>query len=337
MPLGAVLSVLDHDRIARDDPTTIALHEILIRAYDDDVEALSLAGQVGILRADIERYPKLRHTWWSILEVAAAEGQLRRLVDTALQDPTIAGWHPKIREVIHVPSGRLVQKDKQQPKGETQTDARGEGTQTRVGNRAKLWEPGTVLRAKFLDGPTRLRDRVEKIAMEWFEYADLKMEFGNADDAQIRVSFKLDGSWSYLGPDALMVAPTEPTINFGWVNLDTPQAEVQRVVRHEFGHVMGLQHEQQNPVSTIKWNRRKVYEAYTGPPNFWSRETVDQHFFAIWAPGYYPVHKVFDPDSIMIFPIPSDLLRSGPEIGWNGNLSGVDKQFVAALYPKRSP
>jgi hypothetical protein len=31
------------------------LHGLLIRAYDEEVEALALAGQVGLLRADIAR------------------------------------------------------------------------------------------------------------------------------------------------------------------------------------------------------------------------------------------------------------------------------------------
>ena len=100
--------------------------------------------------------------------------------------------------------------------------------------------------------------------------------------------------------------------------------------------MLGLLHEQQNPASTIQWNRSKVYDSFTGPPNYWTREQIDQHFFAIWAPGYFPLHKVFDRESIMIFPIQAELLRSGPEIGWNRALSGVDRQFVAALYPKPS-
>lgn len=335
-PILRTVNVLDRDVIARDDPTTIALLEVLIQAYDDHVEAFSLAGQVGILRADIEYYPKLRFTWWSILEIAAAEGQLRRLVDKALRDPTSVGWHPQIRQVIEVPAGGLMAEDEGASDGEAGTDAKGRGNRTDVGDRAKLWKPGSVLDARFLDGPARLRERVEKVATQWFEYTDLKIEFGNVADAPLRISFKLPGSWSFMATDALTVPVAEPTVNFGWVNLDTDPAEVQRVVLHEFGHVLGLQHEQQNPVSAIKWNRKKVYETFTGPPNHWSREQVDQQFFAIWTPGYFPVHKVFDSQSIMMFPIPKELLRSGPEIGWNGSLSGVDRQFAAALYPKRS-
>jgi hypothetical protein len=32
-------------------------------AYDDEVEALALAGQVGLLRADVARFPKLHRSF----------------------------------------------------------------------------------------------------------------------------------------------------------------------------------------------------------------------------------------------------------------------------------
>jgi hypothetical protein len=329
------MNVLDRDTIARDDPATSALHDILIRAYDDLVEALAVAGQVGLLRADIEIHPALRFTWWSILELAAAEGQLRRLVDTTLHDPTIAAWHPRIKEVLDVPASGVLPETEQAAQTGRGSKAGERGRETRVGDRSRLWEPGTVIDGRFLDGSARLRDRVERTAMEWFEYTDLKLEFGNVADAPVRVSFKQPGSWSYMAKQALDVAPTEPTVNFGWF-ADSDREEQRRVVLHEFGHVLGLMHEQQNPSSTINWNRKKVYEAFMGPPNHWTREQIDQQFFAIWSPGYFPLHKVFDRESIMIFPIAKELLRSGDEIGWNRELSAVDKQFAAALYPKRS-
>jgi Astacin (Peptidase family M12A) len=325
---------LDAQTVDRDDPQAAALLEIMIQAYDDENEALALSGQVGLLKADIERYPKLRFTWWSILEETAKEGQLRRLVDTALRDPTTAGWHAQIREVIDVPAGPLVAETKE-PKPKTQAERRGAAMRPGVGDSALLWEPGQTLGVRFLDGSRALRKRVEAAAEQWLEYANLKFEFGDDPDAEIRVSFKLPGSWSYLGTQCLEVAKSQPTINFGWLDDTTTKAEVGRVVIHEFGHLLGLQHEHSNPSSDIEWNRKAIYKSYTGPPNHWTREQIDQTIFSIWPPAYFPVHKVFDRKSIMMFPLPKEFLVKGAEIGWNSKLSALDKQFAAALYPLR--
>src|SRR5688500_13192199 len=93
-------TLLDRKAVDRSDERTVQLHRILIQAYDDEYEALAIAGQVGLLKADIERYPKLSLTWWSILEESAREGRLRRLIEEALKDPTIANWKPQLSDIV---------------------------------------------------------------------------------------------------------------------------------------------------------------------------------------------------------------------------------------------
>lgn len=307
------------------------LLELLIRAYDDEVEALALAGQVGLLRADIARHPKLRYTWMSIIEEAAKEHQLRRLVDLSLQDSTIAGWHVRIREVIQIPEGPVLAKAPRRAVGAK----RNAGQRPHVGDRAPLWRVGTTLGVRFLDGSPALRERVADVARQWLEFANLDLEFGDAADAPVRVSFEQPGSWAYQGKLALQVPDAMPTVNFGWIDERTDDAEVARVVLHEFGHVLGLQHEHGNPASTIAWNRPAVYEMYGAAPNSWSRETVDQVIFSIWPPSYFPVKKIFDRASIMMFPQPREHLLEGEPIEANYELSPIDQQFAAALYPLR--
>jgi serralysin len=321
--------------IDRQDPRIIRLHEILIRAYDDEIDALALAGQVGLIKADIARYPKLRNTWWSILEECAREDQLDRLVKTALRDPTSASWHVKIQAVIGAeePGEPAAATDKST---QTVAEQRTSAMQPGVGDYAKLWEPGTTLQVRFLDGAEPLRSLVESTAKQWTEFANLKFEFNDAPDAPIRVSFKKSGSWSYIGTDSLRLAGTdEPTINFGWLSDTLNPADQQQVILHEFGHVLGLQHEHGNPASTIRWNRPEVYRSLKGAPNYWGREQVDRSLFAIWPPGYFPVHKVFDRRSIMIFPISAEWLLDHRAISKNTRLSALDRQFAAALYPSR--
>lgn len=329
------MDFLDEVPLHRDDPKIVQLHEIFIQAYDEEYDALALAGQVGLLKADIERYPKLRQTWWSILEESAKERQLRKLVDVALRDPTRENWHIKIREVVEVAAGSLLPEGPP-PGPKTAAEKRQSAKTPEVGSFADLWDLRTTLHVRFLDGSKRLKTRIENAATQWLEYANLKFEFGDRADAAIRVSFRSDpGSWAYQGKTALLASPNQPTVNFGWLRDSTPKDEVERVVLHEFGHVVGLQHEHGNPASSLRWNKEEVYRTFSGPPNHWTRAEIDATIFAIWPPSYFPVHKVFDRDSIMMYPMPANMLVGGEAIGWNRSLSAIDKQFAAALYPLR--
>jgi hypothetical protein len=118
-------------------------------------------------------------------------------------------------------------------------------------------------------------------------------------------------------------------VNFGWLK-DVSKEDADRVVRHEFGHVLGLQHEHGNPASTLKWNKKEVYSAFPG-----GREQADRMIFAIWPPAYFPVHKVFDRESVMMYHLPANYFVEGEAIVPSAQLSDLDKQFAAALYPLR--
>lgn len=326
------MNFLDEPTIHPDDPKIEKLHSILIQAYDEEYDALPLAGQVGLLKADIERYPKLRQTWWSILEESAREGQLRKLVDVALRDPTRENWHIQIREVVEVPAGSLLAEagaDAPATAPKSPEERRQSSKNPEVGSSADLWEIGTTLRVHFLDGTKVLKAKVEDAARQWVEYANLKLDFGDDPDAEVRISFKEEGNWAYQGKTALSIPKKRPTVNFGWLK-GASKEEIDRVVRHEFGHVIGLQHEHGNPASTLKWNKKEVYGAFPG-----GREQADRMIFAIWPPAYFPVHKVFDRESVMMYHLPANYFADAQAIVPSAQLSALDKQFAAALYPLR--
>ncbi|HQF17756.1 MAG TPA: hypothetical protein PLI05_11925 [Methanotrichaceae archaeon] len=328
------MSFLDAKAAREDDPQMVALHEILIRAYADRVDALSIAGSVGILQADIEVYYKMRHTWWSILNEAAKESQhgvLRRLVANVLKDPTRAAIRDDILAIIDVPEDQLW------PSARPLSNVKPFSAKIGIGERAPLWAPGSTIKIRFIDGESTLHDRVEKVALEWLDYANLKFDFGDYPDADVRIAFGKDGisSWSFAGTSCLDVQKSEPTMNLGWLGPKDDEAEFRRIVLHEFGHVLGMQHEHGNPNSTIKWNKKAVYDDLSAPPNNWPRELIEYSIFSIWPPGYYPFQKIFDLKSIEMYTMDDKWFADGQAPGSNYELSQLDKQFIAALYPRR--
>lgn len=196
----------------------------------------------------------------------------------------------------------------------------------------KLWKPGRTLRVRFLDGDPQVQERIPAFADIWSGYANIKFTFVDDEDAEIRISFQSQGSWSYIGTDALVIPKNQPTMNFGWLTRATPADEYSRVVTHEFGHALGCIHEHQNPSGNIPWDKEAVYEFYQGPPNYWTREQVDINIFTRYGADITQFSE-FDPHSIMLYPIPNELTLGDFEVGWNKELSEMDKHFVAALYP----
>jgi hypothetical protein len=204
-----------------------------------------------------------------------------------------------------------------------------------AGLREKLWPVHQrVLHVRFLGGDERLRARIERIASQWMRYAHIRFDFDNATDAQIRIGFERGASWSYLGTDALdpSLDHDSPTMNFGWFTPATPNDELQRVVLHEFGHVLGLVHEHQSPVADIPWDRDAVYDFYAGPPNFWNRAQVDHNIFQRYRHDQANA-STFDPASIMLYPIPPEFTHGKVSVGWNRTLSATDRTHIAQLYP----
>lgn len=200
----------------------------------------------------------------------------------------------------------------------------------------KKWGNGRTLRVRFLDGNQIIQEKVKRYGTIWSRYANIKFVFGNDPDAEIRISFQHPegGYWSYVGTDNLAVPKNEATMNFGgFLKNKEQEIEIYSVVLHEFGHCIGLSHEQSNPVANIPWDRDAVYRYYAEPKNGgWTKEKVDQNVLdkldsssAEFTPS--------DPKSIMQYAVPNELTIGDFEIGWNTELSETDKLFIGQMYP----
>ena len=100
-----------------------------------------------------------------------------------------------------------------------------------------------------------IQDAIKKIVKERIQpLVNLDISFvDNPTEADVRISFDKDGgSWSLVGTDHLQ-EKNAATMNFGWFDVPT--------VIHEFGHMIGLIHEHQNPKGQkIMWDDKKVIE-----------------------------------------------------------------------------
>jgi hypothetical protein len=199
----------------------------------------------------------------------------------------------------------------------------------------KCWHPGQTLTVEFLDGDPEVQQTVKSLCREWTNHINLHFEFGDDPNPDIRISFSLPGSWSYVGTDAHGIAADRPTMNFGWLQPGLSEPEYRRVVLHEFGHALGAVHEHQNPTVEIPWDREAVYRQYAMAPNYWDRETVDVNIFETYQ-AELTNHTRFDPDSIMLYPIPNELTVGDFEVGWNNTLSELDRELMSTQYPSEA-
>ena len=192
---------------------------------------------------------------------------------------------------------------------------------------AKYWASGATIRIRFLDGDAISRETVKRIAQEWTKYANLNFVFTDVAESEVRVSFGQRGSWSFLGTDALAVAKDQPTVNLQWVD--------QRRILHEFGHVLGLIEEHQNPRANIKWDKARIYNFLGGAPSFWPKDLVDRNVFFKVPAESLGNYRAFDPNSVMTMSFPKEF-TGGMELKGNDSLSESDKSLVARLYPGRN-
>jgi Astacin (Peptidase family M12A) len=231
----------------------------------------------------------------------------------------------------HVCFDRILPKDMFKPKNMVIVNVPGAGgaEPTRLAlEKKKLWVNGSTLRVKFLEGTPNQKNLVKQFATEWSNFANIKFNFNDANDAEIRIKFDSnDGAWSYIGTDCRNIPLNSPTMNLGWID--------KAVVLHEFGHALGMIHEHQNPQGGIKWNKPIVYAELGGSPNFWDKATVDHNMFETYNMNQINGTAV-DKKSIMLYAIPKRWTTDGFASVENKELSEVDKSFIGneKNYPK---
>jgi len=199
------------------------------------------------------------------------------------------------------------------------------------------WKRGDRLRVRFLDGNEELKKKVNMYAQDWFsdkQYCpNIALEFDdNANKpAHIRISFvQKDGSWSYVGTRGMSISQDQPSMNFDFAETDTEE-DIAWKVKHEFGHSFGLDHEHSNPKSKILWNETVVIEGCKKMWG-WDEQMTRKNILDRFTTDTHCCSKNWDPNSVMMYPIPKDWTINRIQIPKNHQISLGDRKFLLSLY-----
>jgi hypothetical protein len=203
-----------------------------------------------------------------------------------------------------------------------------------------LWPTGSKLRIVFQDGTPERIEQVKTIASEWTRHANLDFDFAplseDASQDDIRITFAGVGAHSQLGRNSIAYARRkEPSMTLNPVSHATSPEAWRRTILHEFGHALGFLHEHQNPNRNFQWNEEAVQKHFA---QFgMSKQEIEDNVLKSPVQGQAtaPGGKQFDPDSIMMYALPKETNSAGVATRWNTQLSPVDRETAAALYPGR--
>lgn len=206
------------------------------------------------------------------------------------------------------------------------------------------WANKTVLHYCFFTGNSHFKvpnvqaDAVRQAFASW-KAVGIGLEFQEVNqlsEAEVRIGYSTaDGSSaSAVGRDVLDVPLNEPTTVYGW-DLTTHYGK--GTVLHELGHVLGMEHEHQNPFAGIKWHEDAVYASLGGPPNNWSHDTTFHNILEKLSTQQVQ-GSTWDPDSIMEYEFEPGLIDEPQQYDVNGlvppaTLSTADKTWVTKWYP----
>lgn len=210
-------------------------------------------------------------------------------------------------------------------------------TKRAVAHHNYFWAPGRTLRIAFLSGDAAFKEAVQAAANNWLPHINLKFDFVEGRDGDIRIARDPGIYWSCIGTDALLVEQG-PTMRLS-PDLRSPAFFAANVM-HEFGHALGADHEHRHPQANIPWNKKAVYAHYGVAENAeesdYMRRLVDELYFNPLEASEVQ-YSAYDQKSIMHYEIRQEWTEGDFKILLNMTLSEKDKAFMTQVYPPLAP
>lgn len=220
------------------------------------------------------------------------------------------------------------------------------------------WPLYYTIKVKFLNGDDWQKKWVQKVVNEQIVpliNPNLFISFVNEQEyADVKIKFVYDGTYggSLIGIQCRTTKQNEESMKLGGHMLDFPfdrQFEFEgkvytvpddvqgehpdpkgngSVIKHEFGHVFGKWHEHQNPINNpIEWDVQKTLQKYMYQPPPWTKEEVYKNVI-----DKLPLNDSdatpFDPTSIMMYKVSSNLTKNGIGFDRNYDYSPLDIEWL---------
>jgi hypothetical protein len=201
----------------------------------------------------------------------------------------------------------------------------------------KRWPAsGVHLTVGFMD-PIKpaLRDRIMGAANQWGRYANVGFGYTAAvASADVRVTSRPDGFWSYLGTDILSIPRDLATMCLEDYLDGLPDSEFDRVPPHEFAHTLSAVHSQARR-SIISRLDRLATLAYYRRTQGWSEDMVIAQVLTPLEESELigTADPASDEDSIMTYPFPSECTIDHRPIVGGTHITEADGRLMGQLYP----
>ena len=249
---------------------------------------------------------------------------------------------------------------------------------------SRRWSVDRVITVAFSGGTTAVLEQISGAAQDWirlsgaairFQFKDRQGQFlrwaptDTVHSSDIRIAFKTGredgGYWSMVGRESVNRSlvggkPGDASMNLAGFDVKLP-ADWQSVVRHEFGHALGFQHEHQSPavgcdfrfendpgyvdekidgqyVKNPNGKRPGLYTSLSGKPNEWKKPVVDFNLRQLPDTRAFSV-GLFDRLSIMKYRFGEEMFIAGrnspcySELHENDSLSHDDIIGIRTAYP----